>query len=430
MACPLDTLLSKQKAWSAFRALAVALLTLACVSETSSALKIRYRAYDHSSGPHARANRLIGQQQQQQQLNPNAALFQFLARITPDHDVEDDEEVQKVDADYDDDDEDKDDPGSSSQGAATWTVETTTTTTTTTKTTSVRPEGLQGYCRTPTGRFRYLPDCHKYVNCWKGGSTVLQSCHPKNLVFDPQSQNCQWPWHDSVKGLCDTQQAPTTPSRPTAIAQPPPVKWTTDFSLPRCSDFAHLGYECVPVEKCVGGEVLDVGGLDQMTQDQINIAMFARMAAKLKVKVEKAATTTKTTTSTMSNQILNQRIYRRLTSSKAAAASKTTTVTTQQRILNVFTPWTKTCPDPSAETCCKNPSKVVGHVSSTAKPSDNNKQTLGQQQRQGQQMTVPKCPSDFSGTLPHPYDCSKFLNCWKGDLPAEEEPVNLGSTKA
>ena len=25
------------------------------------------------------------------------------------------------------------------------------------------------------------------------------------------------------------------------------------------------------------------------------------------------------------------------------------------------------------------------------------------------------CPSDFSGLAPYPYDCKKFVNCWKGN---------------
>ena len=68
---------------------------------------------------------------------------------------------------------------------------------------------LQAYCN-GNGQFPYLPDCHKYVNCWQGGiGALVQSCHPSSLVFNPQTRVCTWEWDPAVKDLCNLEQSPS-----------------------------------------------------------------------------------------------------------------------------------------------------------------------------------------------------------------------------
>ncbi len=122
----------------------------------------------------------------------------------------------------------------------------------------VAPSGLVGrrpveYCLESRGQFRYDPDCHKFVDCWDGAAFV-KSCFPATLVFHPESNQCRWPHDIGVRGLCDGDLSDGEGPRPrmeqTVIS--------TNFSRPYCSDFSHLGYECVDEVRCVDGEIRTV----------------------------------------------------------------------------------------------------------------------------------------------------------------------------
>ena len=133
-------------------------------------------------------------------------------------------------------------------------------------------------------------DCHKFVNCWDS-TAILQTCHPANLVFDPESGRCKWSWESGtyafsvkskifqkfwkmflfvksnysvfrkmffsvkLKGMAQRCQsvrspAPTTP-RPTrtTTSRPNPSRRPqmkqTNFNSPNCVSFQHLGKKSV-----------------------------------------------------------------------------------------------------------------------------------------------------------------------------------------
>lgn len=115
----------------------------------------------------------------------------------------------------------------------------------------------------------------------------------------------------------------------------------TNFDLPECKHFKHLGYVCVPEWKCIGGKI------DSSAKRQPQRGFSFRNPVQ---------------TST-----------------------------------GIFQPWLKTCPG-RTKTCCKNPEfqpvkqKVVKDFKSSSI----------------------LCPSEYSGLRPVPYDCTKFVNCWKG----------------
>ena len=46
-----------------------------------------------------------------------------------------------------------------------------------------------------------------------------------------------------------------------------PTPRTTNFNLPACSDFSHLGYECVAEYKCINGIVRDVTAFQELLLD-------------------------------------------------------------------------------------------------------------------------------------------------------------------
>ena len=48
------------------------------------------------------------------------------------------------------------------------------------------------YCIKQRGQNAYDLDCHKFVDCWDS-TVVIRSCHPANLVFNPNPGVCDWP---------------------------------------------------------------------------------------------------------------------------------------------------------------------------------------------------------------------------------------------
>ena len=80
-----------------------------------------------------------------------------------------------------------------------------------------------------------------------------------------------------------------------------PTPRTTNFNLPACSDFSHLGYECVAEYKCINGIVRDVTAFQELL----------------------------------------------LSSPSSGRAERGT-------VQGAFQPWMKICPD-SGDICCRNP---------------------------------------------------------------------------
>ena len=158
----------------------------------------------------------------------------------------------------------------------------TTTTTTTRRPPSRQPRPLSEYCLQSSGQFIYPPDCHKFVNCG-GGQVFLQSCN--SLVFDPITKACQWPQHQNVRGLCDSKEEQKESIETNYVDENAYDEYydeyaygiddenfeafseleetqETDFSKPLCSDFAHLGYTCVPDPYCLNGIVRNISTVD------------------------------------------------------------------------------------------------------------------------------------------------------------------------
>ena len=69
------------------------------------------------------------------------------------------------------------------------------------------------------------------------------------------------------------------------------------------------------------------------------------------------------------------------------------------RSSSIFQPWTKKCFG-WKKTCCKDPN----FQTLPAKPAQLNTKP----------MSTMLCPSGFTGLKSYPFDCSKFVNCWKG----------------
>ena len=212
------------------------------------------------------------------------------------------------------------------------------------------------------GPNRYDPNCHKFVDCWDSRA-FLKSCHPKNLVFDPQTGVCDWGYKPHLKALCNAPKIsevttpkpqkkpiqsriifPTTTSvsvsRSTVISNQ--NQQVTNFNARNCKDFKHLGYVCVPNWQCINGQV-DKSSKRQFVQN-----------------------------------------YRATRQRPMATFNQ-----------GVFQPWTKKCPGWN-KICCKKPSEKVKKMKISREKSKS------------------ICPGDYSGLVPHPYDCTKFANCWKG----------------
>ena len=66
---------------------------------------------------------------------------------------------------------------------------------------------LRDYCANKRGQNPYPEDIHKFVNC-HDSNVILQSCYPENLVFNPATGQCDWPYKPEK-----TYLAP--PSKPT-----------------------------------------------------------------------------------------------------------------------------------------------------------------------------------------------------------------------
>ena len=102
------------------------------------------------------------------------------------------------------------------------------------------------------GQFPYPLDCHKFVNCWKGGvKTQLQSCHPSNLVFNPITKQCTWASDPSVKDVCNKESG-QTPSHDEARSIV--LSDTIDDSCP--SDYSGISafpYDCTKFLNCWKG---------------------------------------------------------------------------------------------------------------------------------------------------------------------------------
>ncbi len=229
---------------------------------------------------------------------------------------------------------------------------------------------MSDYCLSRRGQFPYGPDCHKFVDCWDGRA-LLRGCHPAGLVFHPGRAQCTWAWDPAVRGRCDpirsdaeTAAAPGRrlgSQRQQQQQQQQSTNAITDFSLPSCSDFSHLGYECVPYYLCRRGQI----------RNGTDVGAFRR-----EEDVEE---------------------HRRLSAQHNRRRME------EQREENVkFTPWTKKC-SVRNEVCCKNP-EFDREKSSKA---------LQRQKSSSLKRSV-LCPEGYSGPQPYPPDCTKFSNCWKG----------------
>ena len=88
----------------------------------------------------------------------------------------------------------------------------------------------------------------------------------------------------------------------------------------------------------------------------------------------------------------------------------------------MFNPQTRACTwdwDPAVKDRC--------NVRSAVLPQNNNADANTRDQIYANDFTSLKptsydqkeeelCPSDYSGLSSHPYDCKKFVNCWKGKI--------------
>ena len=120
---------------------------------------------------------------------------------------------------------------------------------------------LVDYCLESRGQFVYGPNCHKYVDCWVG-QAFLKSCSPETLVFEPGSGQCLWSWDSRVQGRCTTESTITTTERINEQNTIRPSQPATDFNLPACNDFSHLGYKCVEDYLCPSGEIRNISDIN------------------------------------------------------------------------------------------------------------------------------------------------------------------------
>ena len=152
---------------------------------------------------------------------------------------------------------------------------------------------------------------------------------------------------------------------------------STDFSLPSCSDFVHLGYECVQYFLCKDGEIRNVSDVNYLVEYVIEEQQNARERFQLEGP--------------------------------------------GQREKGKFTPWNKKCLNKD-DVCCKNP-----------KFSENGdkKAKKGKQKKKAKSLPSNSlCPNDYSGPQPYPQDCSKFANCWKGRATVQDcAPGTLFNSK-
>ena len=94
-------------------------------------------------------------------------------------------------------------------------------------------------CAGRTGQFRWSADCHKYVDCWRGQGT-LRSCHPRSLVFNEATGQCDWPRNvPCITGDLEEEEEEEENVSP-----------KLDLSRPRCEDYQALGYKCVEFWYC------------------------------------------------------------------------------------------------------------------------------------------------------------------------------------
>ena len=236
-----------------------------------------------------------------------------------------------------------------------------------------RPKTLAEHCLGARGQFAYDADYHKYVNCWDGSATLM-SCHPATLVFDPASGVCNWATAPGMRERCEAVEAAEAPPSADNNEIPvlevggsmrgeedesPPHRVTTNFHLPDCSDFAHLGYECVAGFKCINGIVRDVTAFQELL----------------------------------------------LLSPSSSSSSGGRRRQEKGTVQGAFKPWMKICRDPG-DICCRNPKIAV------TKPE---RQTQSSSRVRSSPSTSSLCPgNDYSGLQPFPADCGKFVNCWKG----------------
>ena len=84
----------------------------------------------------------------------------------------------------------------------------------------------------------------------------------------------------------------------------------------------------------------------------------------------------------------------------------------------VFNPVTRVCTwstDPAVKDRCNvTPTQTPPFPSSYQRPTTSNKFINEGKNQVLKPQEDDLCPSDYSGLSPYPYDCKKFVNCWKG----------------
>jgi hypothetical protein len=217
------------------------------------------------------------------------------------------------------------------------------------------------HCRRPRGQFRYPDDCHAYVDCWDG-SGRLQYCHPRDLVFNEATGQCDWP--RNVPCVIGNGQQ-TAPTSPTVAATPSANSASAlDLDRPDCADYAALGYKCVNFWECSPTNNI----VDDPAAEYGESFVDARMVPPKKPK---------------------------------PSGSRQ----------GVFEPLAKKCPG-TYQVCCRGQCKAAAATASAKRPAS--------------QLDTPQasalCPAEFVGPRPVPGLCTKFAECYKGRATIKDCP--------
>ncbi|CAB4062623.1 SVH1 [Lepeophtheirus salmonis] len=115
------------------------------------------------------------------------------------------------------------------------------------------------YCLKSRGQFAYPMDCSSYVNCWDS-TAFIQQCFPKYLIFNPITRRCDFSSNvprsarNCGKRFIQTEDisSSTLTDNHLSSSRTVPEEPNSKF----CTDFEHIGLECVPQEYCHNGIIV------------------------------------------------------------------------------------------------------------------------------------------------------------------------------